>query len=145
MLVKLGSKFKFMFINCKAYWKWWTPISNELMFTMFINFYLLSNNNFEILVRNDSPKLFTNASHIVRNSFWIKKNWEVTMKANFIHIWSVEYEFITKNQFHNWTSKDLAHFYKIGLFFALFECSSTGILFLSPDAACTGALEKTQT
>ena len=76
MLVKLGSKFKFMFINCKAYWKWWTPLSNELMFTMFINFYLLSNNNFETLIRNDSPKLFTNAnaSHIVRNSFWIKKN-----------------------------------------------------------------------
>ena len=28
-----------------------------------------------------------------------------TMKANFIHFWCVESEFIVKNQFHNWTSE----------------------------------------
>ena len=27
----------------------------------------------------------------------------VTIKANFIHFWWVEYEFMIKNQFHNWT------------------------------------------
>ena len=34
-----------------------------------------------------------------------RKTKPVTMQANFIHTWSVEYEFITKNQFNNWTSK----------------------------------------
>ena len=29
----------------------------------------------------------------------------VTMKANFIHFWCVESEFIIKNEFHNWTSE----------------------------------------
>ena len=29
----------------------------------------------------------------------------VTMKANFIHFWCVESEFIVTNEFHNWTSK----------------------------------------
>ena len=29
----------------------------------------------------------------------------VTMKANFIHFWCVESEFIVKNEFHNWTSE----------------------------------------
>ena len=46
----------------------------------------------------------------------------VTMKANFIHFWSVESEFIVKNQFHNWTSE-------LGTFLenlALFKHFSTG-------------------
>ena len=34
-----------------------------------------------------------------------KKIESVTMKANFIHFWCVESEFIVKNQFHNWTSE----------------------------------------
>ena len=29
----------------------------------------------------------------------------VTMKANFIHFWCVESEFMIKNWFHNWTSE----------------------------------------
>ena len=33
---------------------------------------------------------------------WRKKE-PVTMKANFIHFWYVESEFIIKNKFHNWT------------------------------------------
>ena len=53
----------------------------------------------------------------------------VTMKANFIHFWWVESEFIVKNQFHNWTSElgCIWHFLrKIWLFLALFKQFSSG-------------------
>ena len=47
----------------------------------------------------------------------------VTMKANFIHFWCVESEFMIKNWFHNWTSVlgCIWHIFgKFRLFLALF-------------------------
>ena len=47
----------------------------------------------------------------------------VTMKANFIHFWCVESEFMIKNWFHNWTSElgCIWHIFgKFRLFLALF-------------------------
>ena len=46
-----------------------------------------------------------NPPHIVQNAIWLKKIEPVTIKANFIHFWSVESEFIVKNELHNWTSE----------------------------------------
>ena len=48
---------------------------------------------------------FFDLTHPVRNSLWLKKNRTVTMKANFIQFWCVEYEFIVKKWFHIWTSE----------------------------------------
>ena len=42
---------------------------------------------------------------IVHNSSWIKKNEQVTMKAKFMHTWSVESEFVIKNSIFPWTSE----------------------------------------
>ena len=47
----------------------------------------------------------------------------VTLKANFIHFWCVESEFMIKNLFHNWTSElgCIWHIFgKFRLFWALF-------------------------
>ena len=51
------------------------------------------------------------------------------MKANLIHFWWVESEFIVKNQFHNWTCDFVCiwlFLWKIGLFLALFKHFSSG-------------------
>ena len=48
----------------------------------------------------------------------------VTMKANFIHFWCVESEFIVKNKFHNWTSElgCIWHIFgKLGYFWLFLE------------------------
>jgi hypothetical protein len=53
--------------------------------------------------------------------------------------------FITKNQFHNWISKlaRIWHIFRKLVYFWLFLGAAVKA-FLSPDAACTGALKKSQ-
>ena len=72
------------------------------------------------------------------------------MKANSIHFWCVESEFIVKNQFHNWTS-ELECIWQLGLFLALFQHFSPGstrccnsVFFSFSRAASTEVLEKGQ-
>ena len=48
------------------------------------------------------------------------------MKANFIHFWCVESEFIVKNEFHNWTSElgCIWHIFGKSGYFWLFSSTS---------------------
>ena len=55
------------------------------------------------------PKLLrgqTYGDHTLSKTLYHRRKIEpVTMKANFIHFWCVESEFMIKNWFHNWTSE----------------------------------------
>ena len=69
-----------------------------------------------------------------------KKLEQVTMKANFIHSWFVESEFIVKNYFYNWTSE-------LGCIWHIFGKLGYFGLFLSAlllVAASAEVLEKSQ-
>ena len=52
----------------------------------------------------------------------------VTMKANFVHFWWVESEFIFKNQFHNWTSELGCIWHIFGKLDSFWLFSSTSVL-----------------